>query len=127
MKRTLTDTLGWGIVLWLFGYVLVFLFFALVPPALIGWFITPIGIIATFWVLLKKIHSTSTKYYGFIGLLWALIAIVLDYMFIVLLLHPADGYYKPDVYLYYALTLLLPPAVGWWKGQNTTLGDTISE
>jgi hypothetical protein len=28
---------------------------------------------------------------------------------------PADGYYKLDVFIYYALTLLVPLAVGWWK------------
>jgi hypothetical protein len=41
-------------------------------------------------------------------------AAVLDYLFIVLLLG-ASNYYKPDVYLYYALTFLLPLAVGWYR------------
>ena len=31
------------------------------------------------------------------------------------LFKPADGYYKPDVYLYYAITFVLPIVVGWWK------------
>ena len=37
-------------------------------------------------------------------------AIVLDYLLIVKALNPADGYYKLDVYLYYALTFILPLA-----------------
>jgi hypothetical protein len=31
---------------------------------------------------------------------------------------PADGYYKIDVYLYYAFTFLLPILVGWRKSQK---------
>ena len=42
--------------------------------------------------------------------IWAVLAIVLDYIFIVKLLAPVDGYYKLDVYLYYANCLLLPLA-----------------
>jgi hypothetical protein len=30
-------------------------------------------------------------------------------------LSPAGGYYKADVYLYYALTFISPLIVGWWK------------
>lgn len=41
-------------------------------------------------------------------------AVLLDYLFIVKMFKSAD-YYKPDVYVYYALTLLLPIAVGWYK------------
>lgn len=37
-------------------------------------------------------------------LVWTLIAVLDDHLFIVRALKPADGYYKPDVYLYYALT-----------------------
>jgi hypothetical protein len=29
--------------------------------------------------------------------------------------HPPDGYYKPDVYLYYVSTFVLPLIVGWRK------------
>lgn len=75
----------------------------------------PIGIIITLWVLSKKIKSNSFEYYIKLGLSWTLIAIVLDYFFIVKILNPADGYYKIDVYLYYILTLALPLIVGWKK------------
>ena len=40
---------------------------------------------------------------------------VSDYM-AMCLFDPADGYYKPDVYLYYALTFLMPPASALIRG-----------
>jgi hypothetical protein len=43
------------------------------------------------------------------------IAIVFDYVFLVKVLNPADGYYKLDVYLYYVFTLILPLIIGWLK------------
>lgn len=112
-----TDVFGWGVGLWLIGYVLGFVLFAVVPVSLIGWVITPIGIVITVWVLLKKIKSTSFNYYVWLGIAWALIAIVFDYIFLVSLLKPADGYYKLDVYIYYGLTFVLPILVGWYKSR----------
>ena len=114
-KQFLKDALGWGFLLWLIGYALGFVLFALVPASLIGWVIMPIGIAVTLWVLFKKIKGASLKYYLAIALVWTIIAVVFDYIFLVKALKPADGYYKLDVYLYYALTLLLPIAVGLKK------------
>ena len=111
----LKDAFGWGVVLWLIGYVLGILLFAVVPPAALGWVIMPIGIVITLWILLKKIHGGSLTQYLGIAVAWTLIAVVLDYFLLVQVLHPADGYYKLDVYLYYILTFLLPVSVGWWK------------
>jgi hypothetical protein len=78
--------------------------FFVVPPDMIGWVILPIGIIFTLWVLFKKIKSDSFIYYLYLAIAWTLIAIVFDYLFIVKALN-AGGYYKLDVYIYYALTL----------------------
>jgi hypothetical protein len=111
-KSLLKDGLGWGFVLWLIGYILGFVFFALVSPSMIGWIIMPIGTIITLWVLMKKVKGDSPQYYLSIALIWTAMAVVLDYIFIVKMLNPADGYYKFDVYLYYALTFLLPLIVG---------------
>jgi len=44
---------------------------------------------------------------------WTAIALVSDYVFIVLLLQPA-AYYKADVFVYYAVTFLIPVASGWY-------------
>jgi hypothetical protein len=103
--------------LWLIGYGLGIVLFAVVPPALLGWMIMPIGIAITLWVLFKKISSHFFLYYFNLAIIWTLIAIVFDYLFLVKVFHPADGYYKPDVYLYYVLTFVLPLAVGWRKNR----------
>lgn len=116
MKKTfLKDSLGWGILLWLIGYVLGMALFFVVPVNLLGWIIMPIGIIITLWVLMKKVKGTSLEYYFGLGIVWAIIAVVFDYLFLVQLLKPADGYYKLDVYLYYGITLLLPIIIGLVK------------
>ena len=115
IKRLLKDSLGWGFLLWLIGYILGFLFFFFLPPSLIGWAIMPIGIIITTWVLLKKVKGISLNYYLMLSIVWTIIAIAFDYFFIVKMLKPADGYYKLDVYAYYAITFILPLLVGWRK------------
>jgi hypothetical protein len=109
------DALGWGFVLWLIGYVLGIMLFAVVPLSMIGWIILPIGTIITLWVLFKKIKSEALQYYFVLAVSWTLIAVAFDYVFIVKLFKPADGYYKLDVYLYYVLTFVLPLVVGWRK------------
>ncbi len=111
-KQFLKDAVGWGIILWLIGYVLGIILFIFIPSALLGWVIMPIGIVITLWVLLKKIKSNSFRYYLLLAVIWTFIAIVFDYFFLVKLFKPADGYYKLDVYLYYILTFLLPLTVG---------------
>jgi hypothetical protein len=111
------NTVSWGFILWLIGYVLGFIFYAFVPKELIGWYILPVGIIITFWVLFKKIaRKNFTCYFG-IAIFWTLIAVIFDYLFIVKLLNSAS-YYKLDVYIYYLLTFLLPIIVGLYKFSN---------
>jgi hypothetical protein len=116
MKKTIyKDVFGWGVGLWAIGYALGFIFFAFVPPPLIGWFIMPIGLLITLWVLMKKVRTESFQQYLYIAVGWTLIAVIFDYIFLVQLLKPADGYYKLDVYLYYFLTFTLPLFIGWIK------------
>jgi hypothetical protein len=110
--RLILRVFGWGIGLWLIGYVLSILLFALVPVSAIGWIILPVGLLMTIWVLIKRFRSNSIFNYIVIGFIWAAIAVVLDYLMIVKLFKPADGYYKLDVYLYYALTFIVPVIVG---------------
>lgn len=78
---------------------------------MIGWIIAPIGTLITLLVLFKKIEGGDFGYYLKLGIVWLLLAIILDYFFIVKMLNPV-GYYKPAVYLYYGLTLVLPILVG---------------
>jgi hypothetical protein len=102
------DVLGFGLFLWLVGYLLGFVFYAFVPTALIGWFVMPLGIGLTCLVLWKWVRVASMRDAVLLGIAWSAIAIAGDYLFIVRLLSPPDGYYKPDVYLYYLITLALP-------------------
>jgi hypothetical protein len=113
-KMIFSRVLFWGFILWFFGYVLGFLFFVIVPKDLIGWFVTPFGIVFILWVLFKKIILPSIKSYFYLAIIWTTLAIILDYFFIVKLLNSVD-YYKFDIYFYYFSTFALPLLVGWLK------------
>ena len=117
-KQFYKDAFGWGFLLWLIGYALGIVLFKAVPQNLLGWFIMPIGTIITLWVLFKKVKADSFQYYALLAVVWVLIAVVFDYFFLVKMFNPADGYYKLDVYLYYALTFALPIIVGWYKSKK---------
>ena len=119
-KQFYKDSFGWGFILWLIGYALGMVLFFIVPSATIGWVIMPFGVAISLWVLFKKIKSESFNHYLWLGAIWTLVAILFDYFFIVKALHPADGYYKLDVYLYYILTFVLPLIVGWRKNKAQT-------
>lgn len=108
------NTVFWGLILWLFGYILGLVFFAFVPKELIGWYIMPIAVVVTLWVLFKKIKRDSFGCYIGLGVVWTIMAITLDYFFLVKLFKAAN-YYKTDVYIYYFLTLALPIVVGWYQ------------
>lgn len=92
----------------MFGYLLGIVFFFIVPPSLLGWVIMPFGTTATLLVLFKKIKGMGFCYYLTLGVSWTAIAVLFDYLFLVKLLNPTDGYYKIDVYIYYLLTFVLP-------------------
>lgn len=116
-KQFYKDAFGWGFVLWLIGYILGIIFFMFIPPPVIGWAIMPIGIIATLWVLIKKVKGVSFQYYLFLAAIWTIIAVVFDYFFIVKAFKSVE-YYKLDVYFYYVTTFLLPVIVGWNKSKK---------
>ena len=119
-KQFSKDALGWGFVLWLIGYALGMMLFALVPAILIGWIIMPIGTAIAIWIAFRKVKGDTLRYYCLVALVWLLIAVLGDYLFIVKAFKPADGYYKPDVYLYYALTLAIPLFAGWRRTLRRT-------
>ena len=122
-RQLLKDTIGWGFLLWFFGYALGIILFMVVPPSILGWIIMPIGTAVTLWVLMKRISGNSFRYFLLLSVAWTCIAIVFDYYFLVKVFKPADGYYKLDVYIYYVLTFLLPLFVGWRK-RNLSDNDT---
>ena len=73
-KEFIQDAFGWGLILWLIGYVFGIVLFVLVPISVLGWIIMPIGIGITIWVLLKEVEGDSMGYYISLAVIWAAIA-----------------------------------------------------
>jgi uncharacterized membrane protein len=114
------EAFGWGAVLWLIGYALGVALIPFVPPSAVGWIILPIGVAITWWVLMSKVHEDAAMRYAAIAIVWTTIAVILDYLFIVKAFRPVDGYYKLDVYVYYALTFTLPLIAARRKSMSHT-------
>jgi hypothetical protein len=120
MKQWIKDTAGLGIALWLIGYLTSLVLFFTPYAATMGWILTaiftPVTIVITWWWFRKREHLPS-QYYAGVGVAWVLIAVAFDFLFIVMLFQ-ATTYYKPDVFLYYVLTFLIPVGVGLYLNHN---------
>jgi hypothetical protein len=114
-RQLLEDSMGWGFVLWVIGYILGIVLFFTIPLAFIGWTIMPLGVFITLWVLVTRVRTQQPRDYLVLAVTWTAMAIVLDYLFIMKAFNPPDGYYKLDVYLYYVLTFLLPLTVAIYR------------
>ncbi|OPY36382.1 MAG: hypothetical protein A4E35_01921 [Methanoregula sp. PtaU1.Bin051] len=112
MKQWIKDTAGLGTGLWLIGYLLSLVLFFSPLAKMMGWILlivcTPVTIVIAWWWFHKR--DLPLNYYAKVGVAWTMIAVVLDYLFIVLLLHAT--YYGPDVFVYYTLTFVIPVGVG---------------
>lgn len=115
MKAFIKDAFGWGFLLWLIGFALGMILWALVPLWAIGWVVMPFAVALNLWVLFRRVKGGTLSYYLLVGVVWTLIAVVCDYFLLVKVFKPEDGYYKLDVYLYYLLTFALPVFAGWRK------------
>jgi hypothetical protein len=113
MKQWIKDTAVLGIALWLIGYLASLVLFFTPYAATMGWILTaiftPVTIAITWWWFRKR-ERLSLQYFAGVGVAWLLVAVVLDYLFIVLLFQAT--YYGLDVFVYYALTFLIPVGVG---------------
>ena len=123
MIQWIKDTAGLGTALWLIGYLASLVLFFTPYAGIMGWILiavfTPVTIVITWWWFARQeIHIL--QYYAGVGVAWMLIAIVLDYLFIVLLFNAT--YYEPDVFVYYAVTFLIPPGVGLYLARTR---DTV--
>ncbi len=115
-QETLVDTLGLGFLVWLIGYAMGFVIITLPgypdvmqrPPlllvfALVGAAVTG-GLAA--WRFRGR-RGLTWRYAWAIGLSWLGVAVVCDFLFIVLLFQ-AWSYYRLDIAVYYAVTLVAP-------------------
>jgi hypothetical protein len=113
MHQVVKDTAGLGTGLWLIGYLASLVLFFTPFAGIMGWILlvifTPATIAITWWWFRQR-ETLSLQYYAGVGVAWVLIAVVFDYLFIVQLFQAA--YYEPDVFVYYALTFLIPVGVG---------------
>jgi len=112
MKNWIKDAVGLGMLLWLFGYVASLVLFFTPFVNNMGWIIsvifTPVTIVIT-WLWFRA-RDLPLLYFVKVGIVWTVIAIILDYLFIVQLFQAT--YYETDVFVYYALTFLIPVGVG---------------
>jgi hypothetical protein len=113
MQPFLKDAAGLGTLLWLIGYLASLVLYFSPFATSMGWIIlvifTPFTILVTWWWFRPR--ALTLNYYAGIGVAWMVIAIVLDYLFIVKLFG-AITYYGLDVLLYYALMFVIPVGVG---------------
>ena len=117
------DAFIWGVLLWLIRVVLAFVLINIgIHLNLIGWTLTPITVVITLYFVLRRMWGERLNHYFGLGLIWTGLAVALDYVVLVQLLWPPDWhFYGPVVYFKYALTLLLPVCVGWWKERQPKL------
>lgn len=113
MKQWIKDTAGLGMVLWLIGYLASLTLFFSPYAGIMGWILlaifTPVTCAIAWWWFRSR-EPLNLQYYVGVGVAWMLIAVVLDYLFIVLLFQAT--YYGPDAFVYYAVTFLIPVGVG---------------
>jgi hypothetical protein len=116
MHPVLRDALSLGTLFWLIGYLASMVLYFSPFSYSMGWIIlaifTPFTVWVTWWWFRKR-DPLTLQYYAGVGFSWTLIAIVLDYLFIVLLFKSAT-YYAADVFLYYILMFLIPVSVGMY-------------
>ena len=119
MKQLIKDTAVLGIALWLIGYLASLVLFFTPYAGVMGWILlavfTPVTIVIVLWWFRKR-ERLPLQYYAGVGVAWVLIAIVLDYLFIILLFHA--NYYGIDVFVYYAVTFLIPVGVGLFLNRS---------
>ena len=112
MQQFARDALLPGTVLWLLGYLASLVLFVSPFADIMGWVLiaafTPVTIAVAWWWF--RARDLALTYYAGVGAAWTVIAVVLDYLFIVLLFQAT--YYEFDVFVYYALTFLIPVGVG---------------
>ncbi len=122
MKQAAKDAFLLGTGFWLLGYIASLLLYATPLYPVMGWIMIAVFTPVTLGITWRYFSSRSLplRYYAAIGLSWTAIAVVLDYLFIVLLF--AATYYGSDVFVYYAITFAVPVCVGWRINRGKAAG-----
>ena len=119
IKTKLVDAVLLGSAIWLIGYIASIILYGFAPSSLLGWvlfvLLTPLTIYIAYLRFRKR--KETAAYYAAVALVWVVLAMVLDYVFIVKALN-AQGYYKADVFVYYLTTFIVPFAVGLRYGRK---------
>jgi hypothetical protein len=114
------------VLFWLIGYLASLGLFFSSYAGIMGWILiavfTPVTIAIAWWWFRQR-ERLPLQYYAGVGVAWVLIAIVLDYLFIVLMFQAT--YYGIDVVVYYAVTFLVPVGVGLYlnRARNEPVPD----
>lgn len=121
-KQKLVDTVGCGLGLWVIGFALGMMLFPFVPVARLGWIIVPVMAVVSVLLAFRRLRGSqeSSTYFVIVGAVWLLIAVMLDDIFLVRAFL-VQGYYDLDVFIYYALMLVVPIAVGLKYGQQRNI------
>lgn len=119
MNSKWIDTLLLGIAVWAIGYGMGF-YIVTIPgyPEVMDQpsMLLSMGAVGTLvtggiaYLRFRKRSRLSWKYAILVGGSWLALAVVLDFLFIVLLFD-AHGYYRPHILLYYLLALTVPTIV----------------
>jgi hypothetical protein len=114
LKTNLIDAFGLGIGFWLMGYIAGIILYFIVSADILGWIIFIIFAPITSYLAYLRFRKRSEPigYYLIIGAIWAFIAIILDYIFIVMAFNSKE-YYKLDVFAYYLAMFVIPLLIGW--------------
>lgn len=126
MNQQFTDTVGFGFLLWFIGYLMGFFIITipgypeimmnpmiLAPFSLLGGFVTA----AFAYIRFRKRAKVNWQYALLLGISWSAVAVILDFIFIVLLFN-AQGYYRLHIFIYYAITLVVASASAKYSSQR---------
>lgn len=112
-RNKLIDTLGLGFLIWLIGFIASIILWGFISHDILGWVLFVIFIPLMLYMPYRRFkgRKEAAGYYFLVGLVWLIIAVVFDYIFIMKLFNAQD-YYKPDVFVYYTVTFLMPFLIG---------------
>jgi hypothetical protein len=111
-KTKLID-IGLGLLIWLIGYIASIVLWGAVSPDMLGWVLFVVFLPLMIYIPYSRFRNRkeTVGYYLLMASVWVLIAVVLDYLFIVQMFN-SQSYYKLDVYVYYAITFIAPFLIG---------------